>query len=597
VSQEEYWRETLLSVILIVSGLTLAIFTVFYVLNGRLIIAAVEGFGALGLGVGLYLVKKKKSYFWPAIIAWTGVQLVLTMVLFSGGLGGAGLIWWSLLPVNSFILFGKKQGAIWVMLGILITMIVAFLNVAGVSELYFEYGQLMQMLVMVVVVAFIMYYYEKTSGEARANLSEKTSALQELVSSKEETEQKLSENLSVLEKEKQRQSMVQSAMLNLLEDSRELEKQLASEKQGVEMKVEERTSELAQAKAKMLSSIHNLPLGFLMVDVGKRMTVINAIAKDLLGHKTDQDNLKELKNILADKIDLDKYLEKCGIEKKRFVASDVEYKGKILQIMLSPILTEGAESVCIGIVALIQDITEAKVLERSKDEFFSIASHELRTPLTAIRGNTSMILEYYAEAIKEPELKSMIDDVHESSIRLINIVNDFLNLSRLEQGRMSFDIKVFDINELIPETIKEYDVTSSRKNLSIDYIPAKNKLNVVGDTDKVRQVLVNLVGNAIKFTSKGRIKIDVEVMPKYTKVLVTDTGRGISPAQQNLLFRKFQQAGESLFTRDTAGGTGLGLYISRMMIEGMGGKLELEKSEEGKGSVFSFTLPTELSSP
>ena len=202
-----------------------------------------------------------------------------------------------------------------------------------------------------------------------------------------------------------------------------------------------------------------------------------------------------------------------------------------------------------------------------------------------------MILEYYSKAVEDPELKAMIDDIHESSIRLINIVNDFLNVSRLEQGKMDFDKKEFKIDELISEVIAEYKTTGSQKNLSIEYIDTLLPPPVMADSDKTRQILTNLIGNALKFTNEGGIKIATMVSGKFVNVSVSDTGRGIPLKQQGLLFRRFQQAGENLFTRDTVGGTGLGLYISRLMIEGMGGKIWVEKSEEGKGSTFSFSLP------
>lgn len=382
------------------------------------------------------------------------------------------------------------------------------------------------------------------------------------------------------------------AMINILEDDKKLEEALKAEKEGVEKKIIERTLELSNTKAKLDSSIENLPLGFLMIDVEENLVIDNSLAKEILGGKDEKSNFAILKKILKGKVDLKEYIKNCGLDKKRLVFSDIEIKGRYFQFLLSPILTKEKEEICIGIVVLVQDITEAKILERSKDEFFSIASHELRTPLTAIRGNTSMILEYYAEAVKDPELKMMVDDIHESSIRLINIVNDFLNVSRLEQRRMEFKIEKFDISKLVPETIKEYDVTGSRKKIGIEYVTPDSPLPLVsGEMDKVRQVLINLLGNSLKFTAEGGIKIKTEISGKFVKVLVSDTGRGIPLKQQSLLFHKFQQTGESLFTRDTAGGSGLGLYISKMMIEGMGGEIKLEKSEEGKGSTFSFSLP------
>jgi len=267
-------------------------------------------------------------------------------------------------------------------------------------------------------------------------------------------------------------------------------------------------------------------------------------------------------------------------------------ESKVLRILLSPILVREAKEECIGIVILLEDVTEAKVLERSKDEFFSIASHELRTPLTAIRGNTSMVLEYYADALSDPALKEMISDVHESSINLINIVNDFLNVSRFEQKRIKFNIKPFDIGSLIELSLKEYEVTGSRQKLHLLFEEPKTPLpQVLADPDRVREILVNLIGNSLKFTEEGGVTVRTALAGNMLEISVEDTGRGISVPNQSLLFHKFQQAGSSLFTRDTTRGTGLGLYISKMMVEGMGGTIRLVKSEEGKGSTFAFTLP------
>lgn len=383
----------------------------------------------------------------------------------------------------------------------------------------------------------------------------------------------------------------EQAMINILEDEKALEDELRVEKENVEKKVVERTLELSNAKAKLDSSIENLPLGFAMVDVKMELTVINELAKTVLGGKDNQDCFVSLKKILKKEIDLEKYIKNCSLE-KRINISDIEINDRTYKFLISPVMVTEVKAICIGVVVLIEDITEAKILERSKDEFFSIASHELRTPLTAIRGNTSMIQEYYKEQIKDPELNSMISDIHDSSVRLIEIVNDFLNISRLEQGRMEFTKEKINIDEVIASVISEFEVTGSRKKIAIESIKFNGKLPVVvGDMGKIKQILINMIGNSLKFTTEGKIVIKTEVVDKFVKILVTDTGRGISVKQQDLLFHKFQQAGASLFTRDTAGGTGLGLYISKKMVEGMGGEIKLEKSQEGKGSTFSFTLP------
>ena len=589
---KEMWKESLLRIILTIAGITLTIFPILYVLKGEWNYALIEGIGGVAMWLALFRVNLTHDYVIPAVTGWLGVNLVIVSILFNGGFAGTGLIWWSLLPITSFVLFGDKDGTKWVSVGFTSLVVVTTLNYFGVIKTFFSTAALIQTLLMIVVVSAIIYYWEKIAGESREGAVNDAYLLEEQVILKREAENELMENLKTLEKDKEHQLKVRSAMINLLEDSQDLEKQLKTEKENVEHKVEERTLELSNTKAQLDSSIENLPLGFLMVNFEQTLVVANSLTNKTLGGIDGKTNLEIIKQLLKDKINLDEYIKNCADEKSSSVFEDIDLKGRIYRFLISPILTHDQNISCLGIVILIQDTTETKILERSKDEFFSIASHELRTPLTAIRGNTSMILEYYSKSLGDPELKSMIDDIHESSVRLINIVNDFLNVSRLEQSRMKFNVSNFSLDELIPGTIKEYDAAASKKNVNLEYqTPSTSIPPVKADKDRVKEVLINLIGNALKFTDKGSIIINTEPMDKFVKVSVTDTGRGIPLKQQSLLFHKFQQTGESLFTRDTSGGSGLGLYISKLMIEGMGGELKLESSEEDKGSVFSFTLP------
>ncbi|MBI5357409.1 HAMP domain-containing histidine kinase, partial [Candidatus Saccharibacteria bacterium] len=246
----------------------------------------------------------------------------------------------------------------------------------------------------------------------------------------------------------------------------------------------------------------------------------------------------------------------------------------------------------IGAVVLLDDVTESTMMERSKDEFFSIASHELRTPLTAIRGNTSMMLEYYKDDIKNEDLKEMITDIHGSSQRLIEIVNDFLDTSRLEQGRMEFNLQKVSLAELIGAVVKDTSTVTKERLNEVRIDASINKLpQVYADPDKLKQVLYNLIGNSIKFTEKGKITISSVLEGDKVRISIIDQGRGIGADSRKLLFRKFQQASNSILTRDATKGTGLGLYISKMILENMGGTIRLDSSEVGKGSVFSFTVP------
>lgn len=363
-------------------------------------------------------------------------------------------------------------------------------------------------------------------------------------------------------------------------------------KAEIESQVIKRTEQVHEEQTKLRTSIESLGLGFAMVDNHNHVVMANQAVSAILGESTEEYwSLAELAGRLSHDFDLEAACDEVRHGKQRKYFEKVNSGNKILRLFLAPVAYREDAT---GLVIIMEDVTEEEVLKRSRDEFFSIASHELRTPLSAIRGNTSMILDYYKDILaNDNSLKEMVTDVHESSIRLIDIVNDFLDVSRLEQGKISFDYKDVYIDKIIEAVIYEMRAVSQEKHLALKF--SHQTLGVLpavwADEDRLKQVIYNLVGNAAKFTQDGSISLDAEVQGAFLKVFVRDTGRGIAENNQKLLFRKFQQAGTSLLTRDTTRGTGLGLYISKMLIERMGGKIALEYSKENEGSVFSFTVP------
>jgi signal transduction histidine kinase len=378
-----------------------------------------------------------------------------------------------------------------------------------------------------------------------------------------------------------------------LKQNKHLAHELEVEKQNVESKVIARTHELHQEQAKLRASIEGLSLGFVLLDKVGSAVIQNAAIRTIFGLESAVLSVSQLQERLVD-FDLSQQCRHVFATGRAVEAKGVGMGNKVLHIYLGPVTTaEHGRQHVMGTVVLIQDITEEQVLARSKDEFFSIASHELRTPLTAIRGNASMIMQFHERELKDPDLHDMVYDIHESSTRLIDIVNDFLDVSRLEQGKTTFDFTEVALDEVMETVIYEMRAMLHEKHLALDY--NRKTLGelpkVWADKNRLKQVVYNLVGNAAKFTDQGGITLAADQAGQMVKVTVTDTGRGISPEGQRLLFHKFQQAGESLLTRDTTRGTGLGLYISKMLIESMGGRIALESSVEGKGSVFSFTVP------
>jgi signal transduction histidine kinase len=362
----------------------------------------------------------------------------------------------------------------------------------------------------------------------------------------------------------------------------------------IERKVEERTHQLHEAQAKLRASIEGLTLGFVLLDEHNNILIQNKALESIFSLPHPATSTGQLEQALGG-FNLG---ERCDAVRKNNRSSEVREVSlgpKILHIFIAPVeVSEHGRSTVIGSVILVQDITEEKVVARSRDEFFSIASHELRTPLTTIKGNASMMIDYYKELLKKDEsFREMVFDIHTSSSRLIEIVTDFLDVSRVEQGKMVFRFQTVAVDKIIESVfyemraiIQEKNVTLTTNTKTLGVIP-----RVWADKDRLTQIIYNLVGNAVKFTEKGGVTIDVTHDDKYVHIRVTDTGRGIALQNQKLLFHKFQQAGSSLLTRDTTRGTGLGLYISRLIAKSMHGALKLEKSEEGVGSTFLLTVP------
>lgn len=226
-------------------------------------------------------------------------------------------------------------------------------------------------------------------------------------------------------------------------------------------------------------------------------------------------------------------------------------------------------------------------LDKLKDEFVSLASHELRTPMTAIKGSLSTILEGYAGDISK-EARDFMTSAYNENDRLIRLVNNLLNISRIEAGRFTFTVTKVDMNKIITEIVHNLEIAAKEKNLFFKFVPQLQLPLVYADADKVREVIINLIGNALKFTHKGGVTVAASTKDDKVVTSVADTGSGIAKEDQELLFKKFSQV-QGNYTRQ-AGGTGLGLYISKQIVEGLKGKIWIE-STLGKGSTFYFTLP------
>ena len=228
-----------------------------------------------------------------------------------------------------------------------------------------------------------------------------------------------------------------------------------------------------------------------------------------------------------------------------------------------------------------------KQLDELKKEFVFIAAHELRTPVTAIKGYLSMILDGLTGEINV-KTKEFIQKVMTANERLVQLVNDLLQIARAEAGKLTVQVSAIDVIQPIQEVLSELKPLADEKNIAMKYEVA-NWPKAMADTGRLKEVMVNLIGNAIKYTiGSGVVTIFHETKDKFLITHIKDTGLGISKEAQGKLFEKFYR----VQTEQTATitGTGLGLFIVKQIVEKMNGKIWVE-SEEGKGSVFSFSLP------
>lgn len=229
-------------------------------------------------------------------------------------------------------------------------------------------------------------------------------------------------------------------------------------------------------------------------------------------------------------------------------------------------------------------------LDNLKDDFVSIASHELRTPMTAIRSYVWMALHRSDVPLSE-KLRRYLYRTLVSTERLINLVNDMLNVSRIESGSIEINPKPFDILDLVCDVVDEVKLKADEKLLKLQVIDEKLPL-IFGDPDKVHQILLNLIGNSIKFTSPNGV-ISVSFFPdgQSVDVSIKDTGVGLAHEDLSKLFHKFSRLDSSYVSIGSSGGTGLGLYISKSLIDLMHGKIWAVSDGVDKGTTITFSLP------
>ncbi len=370
---------------------------------------------------------------------------------------------------------------------------------------------------------------------------------------------------------------------------------------------------LSQEKGKLNSMVESMADGVFMVDIRNRLLVINPAAKLMLGISKPQPNMFDVLDALSSKIDIRTKIEeslKTGklITEEKFPIGDL-----VLRILISPV--KDGENKPLGAVVLFHDITKETAIEKMREDFTSMMVHELRSPLTGIRSIANLLRE---DKIKNEQKKysDFIDLIVTNSASMLDLVNDLLDVAKLEAGKFQVMKRDADLSQVIKMRKESFNALANDSKLTIDIVEEPGLPHLMIDDTKVGQVLNNLLSNAIKFTKAGgkiiisgfMLKAGEDIVNKVSGLgmiwpglnkpvgndkdvvilAVTDTGMGIPDSEIDKLFNKFTQLETSAASEKK--GTGLGLVISKGIVEAHGGKIML-CSELDKGTTFYFTLP------
>jgi len=361
----------------------------------------------------------------------------------------------------------------------------------------------------------------------------------------------------------------------------------------LDQRVQDRTRELAAAFSRNQAILEGIADGVIVFDNTGQAIVANPAITSLLEQPADRITGSNIETLIADKMNADDQETLVALLKNREThhpSIKFGWGDKTLSASVAPVhVASGKE---IGTVAVFRDFTREARIDRMKSTFVSIASHELRTPLNAILGYADMLQENVYGPLSEKQ-SGVLERIVANTGHLLSLVGNLLDQAQIEAGTLTLNTLPLVPSDLVKDVIGVMDVLAQPKGLELtSHVADDLPPTLLGDRRRLQQILINLVGNAIKFTEEGKVHVRTyRADDTHWALEVSDTGRGISKEAQTYIFEPFRQADEPLVREYS--GAGLGLSIVKQLTDMMGGRIELE-SELGRGSTFTIVLPIAL---
>ncbi len=346
---------------------------------------------------------------------------------------------------------------------------------------------------------------------------------------------------------------------------------------------------LESEKGKLVSVINSMTDGVLMVDMRNQILVSNPAVRKLLEITGDQQaTMYDVVDALAGHVDLRTKIEQAVGMHEPIVVPEVQLRNHVLQMTITPVRSQQGDQ--LGAAVVFHDITTEKDLEKVRQDFTAMMVHELRAPLTAVRWSSESLEKAVgAGKADEQKVKETAVTIGAASRNMLELVNDLLDVAKIEAGKFDLNIQEYDIVAIIQEQVQTFRALAESKHLEIK-VTLPEKFVLKCDKIRISQALENLLSNAIKYTDGGEVMVTFtqDQQKKIGIVSVKDSGVGVPKEDLSMLFSKFRQ----LKNVDNARkGTGLGLVVTKGIIEAHGGQIWAESPGENMGTTFSFSLP------